>query len=145
MLSKFIIIVLTSAFLSTAQASGQIVTLEKNDLAPFAGTLFSTSAAARIAIELENNDTTCGLKIGQAVEKQKAYDKFQFDLKQASLDACLEKYTVVVDLKQNQIDTMTEQLKKNTGPQPAWWFAGGVVGGIAVTVLSAWALSQVSR
>jgi len=144
MLSRFIITTLCAAFLSTAQGSGQIVTLEKNDPAPFAGTLFSTSAAARIAIELENNSTTCELKIGQAVEKQKAYDKFQLDLKQASLDSCLEKYTVVVDLKQNQIDTMTEQLKKNTGPQPAWWFAGGVVGGIAVSLLTAYAYSHVS-
>lgn len=143
MLSRFIIIALGSACLSAAWANDQIVTLKKNDPAPFTGSLFSTSAAARIAIELENNDTTCGLKIGEAVEKQKAFGKFQLDLKQASLDSCLEKYTVVVDLKQDQIDTMTEQLKKNTGPQPAWWFAGGVVGGIAVSLLTAYAYSHV--
>ena len=145
MLSRFIIIALCSAFLSTAQGSDQIVTLKKNDPAPFAGTLFSTSAAARIAIELENKDVVCGLKISEAVEKQEAFDKFQLDLKQASLDACVEKYTVVVDLKQQQLNDLTEQLKKNTGPQPAWWFAGGMVGGVVVTVLSAWALSQASR
>tara|TARA_Y100001963_G_scaffold146532_1_gene221626 strand:- start:18 stop:455 length:438 start_codon:yes stop_codon:yes gene_type:complete len=145
MLSRFIIIVIGSAFLSTAQGNDQIATLKKSDPAPFAGTLFSTTAAARIAIELENNEATCGLKIGEAVEKQKAYDKFQLDLKQASLDACLEKYTIVTDIKQRQLDELTEQLRKNTGPQPAWWFAGGVVGGVAVTVLSAWALSQASN
>ena len=145
MLSRFIIVTLCSAFLTTAQANDQIVTLKKNDPAPFAGTLFSTSAAARIAIELENKDSVCNLKIGEAVEKQKAYDKFQLDLKQASLDACIEKYTVVVDLKQQQLNDLTDQLKKNTGPQPAWWFASGIVGGVAVTVLSAWALSQASH
>jgi hypothetical protein len=144
MLSRFIILVLGSAFLSTAHANDQIVTLKKNDPAPFSGTLFSTSAAARVAIELENSETTCGLKIGEAVEKQKAYDQFQLDIKQASLDACLQKYTVVVDLKQNQIDSLTEQLKKNTGPQPAWWFAGGVVGGIVVSLATAYAYSQIS-
>ena len=144
MLSRFIILALGSAFLSTAHANDQIVTLKKNDPAPFSGTLFSTSAAARVAIELENSETTCGLKIGEAVEKQKAYDQFQLDLKQASLDACLQKYTVVVDLKQNQIDGLTEQLKKNTGPQPAWWFAGGVVGGIVVSLATAYAYSQIS-
>ena len=144
MLSRFIIIVMGSVFLSTAQGSDQIVTLKKNDPAPFTGTLFSTTAAARIAIELENNEATCGLKIGEAVEKQKAYDKFQLDLKQASLDACMEKYTVVVDLKQNQLDDLTEQLKKNTGPQPVWWFAGGVVGGITLSLLTAYAYSQVA-
>ena len=126
MLSRFIILVLGSAFLSTAHANDQIVTLKKNDPAPFSGTLFSTSAAARVAIELENSETTCGLKIGEAVEKQKAYDQFQ------------------LDLKQNQIDSLTEQLKKNTGPQPAWWFAGGVVGGIVVSLATAYAYSQIS-
>ena len=145
MLSRFLIVALGSAFLSVAQGNDQITTLKKNDPAPFDGTLFSTSAAARIAIELENKDVACGLKIDEAVDKQKAYDKFQLDLKQASLDSCLERYTTVVDLKQQQIDYMTDQLKKNTGPQPAWWFAGGVVGGVAVTVLSAWALSQASK
>ena len=144
MLSRFIIIVLCSSLLSTARADDQIVTLKKNDPAPFSGTLFSTSAAARIAIELESKDEVCGLKIGEAVEKQKAYDKFQLDLKQASLDACLEKYTTVVDLKQNQIDDLTEQLKKNTGSQPAWWFAGGVVGGIVVSLATAYAYSHIS-
>tara|TARA_B100000073_G_scaffold324261_1_gene307013 strand:+ start:316 stop:753 length:438 start_codon:yes stop_codon:yes gene_type:complete len=145
MFNKFLIVALGTTLFSTALASDQIVTLKKNDPAPFSGTLFSTSAAARIAIELENSQATCNLKIGEAVEKQKAYDKFQLDLKQASIDACFEKYTVVTELKQNQIDYMSEQLKKNTGPQPAWWFAGGVVGGITVTVLSAWALSQASN
>ena len=58
---------------------------------------------------------------------------------------CTEKYTVVVDIKQQQLNDLTDQLKKNTGPQPAWWFAGGIVGGVAVTVLSAWALSQASH
>ena len=145
MLSRFIIIVLCSTFLSTAQANDQIVTLKKNDPAPFSGTLFSTTAAARIAIELENKDAVCDLKIGEAVEKQKAFDKFQIDLKQASLDACLEKYTIVTDLKQQQIDELTIQLKKNTGPQPAWWFAGGVVGGIVVSLATAYAYSQVAH
>ena len=145
MLSRFIIVVLSSVCLSTAMADEQIVTLKKNDPAPFNGTLFSTAAAARIAIELENKDTVCGLKISEAVDKQKAFDKFQLDLKQASLDACNEKYTVVVDLKQNQINDLTEQLKKNTGPQPVWWFSAGIVGGVTVTVLSAWALSQASN
>ena len=145
MFGRFLIVALGSVLLSTASASDQIVTLKENDPAPFSGTLFSTSAAARIAIELENNQATCNLKIGEAVEKQKAYDKFQLDLKQASIDACVEKYTVVTELKQDQIDYMSEQLKKNTGPQPVWWFAGGVVGGITVTVLSAWALSQASN
>ena len=145
MLSRFIIIALGSVFLSTAQANDQIVTLKKNDLAPFSGTLFSTSAAARIAIELENKDAVCGLKISEAVDKQKAFDKFQLDLKQASLDACSEKYTVVVDLKQQQLNDLTEQLKKNTGPQPAWWFAGGVVGGIVVSLATAYAYSHVAH
>ncbi len=144
MLSRFLIIAVGSAFLSAAQGSDQITTLKKNDPAPFDGTLFSTSAAARIAIDLQNNEATCGLRIAEAVDKQKAYDKFQLDLKQASLDSCLEKYTVVVDLKQNQIDDLTEQLKKNTGPQPAWWFAGGVVGGITLSLLTAYAYSHIS-
>ena len=83
------------------------MTLKKNDPAPFAGTLFSTSAAARIAIELENKDVVCGLKISEAVEKQKAYDKFQLDLKQASLDACIrEIHSGGSILKQNQINDL---------------------------------------
>mgnify|MGYP001219266126 FL=1 len=144
MLSRFVIIMLSSAWFSTAHGEDQIVTLDKGDIAPFSGTLFSTSAAARIAIELENNEATCGLKISEAVEKQKAYDKFKLDLKQSSLDACLEKYSVVTDLKQQQLDDLTEQLKKNTGPQPVWWFAGGVVGGITISLLTAYAYSQIS-
>ena len=62
MLSRFIIATLCSVFLTTAQANDQIVTLKKNDPAPFAGTLFSTSAAARIAIELENKDVVLWVK-----------------------------------------------------------------------------------
>ena len=136
---------IASAFLSTAKGSSEeITTLQKDQPAPFAGTLFSTSAAARIAIELENSKETCRIKVDQAVEKEKAFNKFDLDLKQASLDSCLEKYNVVVDLKQQQLDEMTEQLKKNTGPQPVWWFTGGVVGGITLSLLSAYAYSQIS-
>ena len=145
MLNKLLISLTLVFFISTsAYGNDQIVTLEKNEVAPFTGTLFSTSAAARIAIELESSTEVCEVKIGKALEIQKAYDKFQLDLKQASLDSCLEKYTVVTDLKQRQLDDLTEQLKKNTGSQPAWWFAGGVVGGITVSLLTAYAYSQIS-
>ena len=145
MLSKFIFCFLSVLCISTAKAEEKIVTLKKGELAPFEGTLFSTSAAARIAIELETKNEACQLKLNRELEKQAAFNQFKLDLKQASLDACLDKYTIVTDLKQQQLNELTDQLKKNSGPQPAWWFAGGIVGGVAVTVLSAWALSQASN
>jgi hypothetical protein len=144
MLSRFLIIVIASSFLSAGYANDQVVTLKKSERAPFSGTLFSTSAAANIVIELENKNIECKLKISEAVGKQRALDKFQLDLKQASLDSCTEKYAVITELKQGQIDNLTEQLKKNTGPQPVWWFSAGIVGGVLISLGTAYAYSQVS-
>ena len=57
----------------------KIVTLQVGDTAPFSGTLFSTAAAAKIAIDLENAQQACQIKIEQATAKKEAEMQYLVD------------------------------------------------------------------
>ena len=118
--------------------------LEKDEKAPFSGTLFNDQAAADVLIRLENFDAACKIKTDKELGIQSARNQFELDKLNAKLTSCQTRYTEVLQIKEDQIDFLTEQVKKSNGTNGAVWFAGGVVGGIIISLASAYAYSQIS-
>jgi hypothetical protein len=121
----------------------QIITLKKGAHAPFAGTLFSTEAAANLAVEIENKDKQCKIKKDQAIELLSAKHKLQLDLKIAELDTFKYKHEQILEIKNDQIDFLESKFH----PAPwyetgEFWFSMGLVGGILVTIAAGYAIGQ---
>lgn len=151
LLTNFLIGIITTSLILTPVAFADddvqqdlVATVEVGDPAPFSGTLFSTSAAAKLLAELELTQETCQLKIDTAIELNQAQMQLQVDNVQASLSACQLRYTEVVTLKDQQIDFLDTQLIKASKPRNELWFALGVVGGIVLTGAAAWSLGQIA-
>ena len=124
----------------------EIVTLKKGDPAPFDGTLFSTSAAARLLLDLEFKDEGCQVRVDRQLGLLRADLQLQLDIKDASLTTLNFKHTELMAIKNSQILFLEGQIK----PVP-WFksgeltFAVGVVSGILVTVAAGYAMGQVAN
>lgn len=117
-----------------------VVTLKKGDPAPFDGTLLSPEAAAKLLATSESDLSKC--KADMDIQKLQFENKLELDtgLLKVELDTCkLER-----DRQKKIYEEHIELLEQRS--RPAWEgnliYAGGVVTGVAVVVLSAWTLDK---
>jgi len=122
----------------------KIVTLQVGDTAPFSGTLFSTAAAAKIAIDLENTQQACQIKIEQATAIKEAEMQYLVDVEKIRLDFCEKRSEEILIVKNDHIDLLNTQIKRRGSPSASAWYVGGIVTGILATSFGVWAVSQAS-
>ena len=122
-----------------------MATIQKGAKAPFAGTLFSTEAAANLAVELENKDKQCKIEKDKALEVLSIQHKLQLDLKIAELDALKFKHDQILEIKEDQIGFLESKFQPTPWYESGeFWFSVGLIGGIVVTIATGYALGQVA-
>ncbi len=124
----------------------RITTLRLGEPAPFAGTLFSTKAAAKLMVDLKFTQETCNLEIDRRLGLLRADMQLKLDILQGSYDSLQTKHTSLMKVKDEQIDFLGEQIKPVVWYESGeFWFAMGVVGGILITIGAGYALGQTNR
>ena len=128
-------------FLCSLLFADDVVTLKKGDAAPFDGTLLSPEAAAKLLASSESDLSKC--KADLQIQKKSLENKYDLDtgLLKVELDTCkLER-----DRQKKIYEEHIELLEQRS--RPAWednlLFAGGVLTGVGVVVLSAWTLDKI--
>lgn len=130
--------------LSLAFADDEVVTVQKNEPAPFTGTLLSPAAAARLLATGEKDLATCIADAKRDKDLLEAQKNFELQTAEAKLAQC----TLNSEKKQELYLERIEWLEKKVSP-PSWQgpvlFAGGVVVGMATVALSAWTLDKIQE
>ena len=136
----------TQAFLFplVAHADEQVAAVEKDDRAPFSGTLFSTEAAARLLLDLETSKEFCKIEKERELQIQESKFKLQIDNLQASLDYCNESCSLRLAIKTEQIDYLSTELTRKK-VHPAWAFMGGILAGTVITIGGGYTIHQISQ
>ena len=119
--------------------------LEEGEEAPFSGTLFNPSATARLISESQFSLTECDLKVEYEVDRARAAMQFQLDTLQISYDALDERHTLLMDIKNNEIETYREMALERPNKNSQWWLAGGVVVGIGLSLGTFYAATNISQ
>lgn len=125
--------------------TGKVTTVKKGQLAPYAGTLLSPEAAARLMARLEYADDRTLAEVKRAVDEASAQHQLQLQQKQIALDAEKKKREVQVRLRDDHISDLNEQLAKEKDDMIWLWVGGGALGGALITILGAVVAGQVSR
>ena len=130
--------------LSLAFADDSVVTLEKGQPAPFAGTLLSPSAAARLLAAGEKDLKVCIAEAKRDQELLEAEKNFEIQTVETKLAQCSLESQRKQELYLERIDW----LEKRVAP-PSWQgpvlFGGGIVIGMATVALSAWTLDKIQE
>ena len=102
-LKKTIAILISILFISssvianaqtTTSTNAKFTFLNKGDVAPFKGTLFSVEATAKMLADKEREKQECELKIQYETDKLRAKCKRDADLLQSELDIEKKKYDI---------------------------------------------------
>ncbi|MAG27607.1 hypothetical protein CMI47_18900 [Candidatus Pacearchaeota archaeon] len=127
---------------SYAQDSDSVTTVQAGDIAPFSGTLFSTTAAARLLIDLESSQELCEIRTSEALDVQEAETQYFIEIEKIRAESCEERSSQIIDLKNEHIDFLTTEMLKRRGPSTSAWYVGGILTGILATSVGVWAVSQ---
>ena len=128
-----IILVILFAFPAWAQ-EGVITEIQKGKRAPFTGILMDTKAAAKVLTDQKYTAEECKIEMDRELEILRA--KLELDLKisEIKLNSANEKYTSLLNIKDEENKRLQELALKSPNDYSHWWFAGGVIGGIVLSV-----------
>ena len=127
-------------------SSGRVTNITQGQRAPFSGVLLSDLAAAKLFADLEFTEKECQLRLTRELEIASITSISQINALKLRLDVETERTEKLLNIKDERI----RFLEENWQPQPwydsgEFWFGMGVVGGVLITVGSAYALSQATR
>lgn len=126
--------------------STSVITLKKDDVAPFAGTLFSTPAAAELLARLENQEAVFKLRLEKERSLLTSGLQLKIDILTLTIKNEKELNQKITIIKDHQISELEELAR---GPAwyeaPEFWLAIGILSGIALTVGAGYAVGQAGR
>jgi hypothetical protein len=121
--------------------------MKKGQKAPFTGVLLSPEAVATVITEIKSLDDKIKLEVQRVTSlQQEQCRKEKTDL-QIRSDADKKILQSDIDDKLRTINLLEENLKKEQEDRPnkVVWAGLGAAGGIAVTILTAFAISKVTK
>lgn len=119
-----------------------MVTLHEGEPAPFDGTLLNVPAAARILTDLRLREEECRIETDRRVRILAADMQLRIDTEVARREALQYRHDQLIAIRDEQIDFLTANIRPPEWHQTGeFWYALGVVSGIALTVLAGYAIS----
>ena len=123
-----------------------VAPLNKNQRAPFAGTLFSTNAAARLLIDAEFNLEVAQLETDRQLQLQAAQFQLEIDRRDADILMWETKYVDVLAIRDQQVTYLEDRIEKRARPDhKELIFMGGVGIGMLTVFLTALAVNQINN
>jgi len=121
--------------------------MKKGQSAPYTGVLLSPQAVATIIAELGSIDEKVKIETDKAVGKCVAESEFNFKEAQSKHLADKKVLQASIDEKMKRIQVLQDEIKKKEAERtnPYLWTGLGFTGGVAVTVLAAFAISQATK
>jgi hypothetical protein len=145
--SLLVTTMLVSSMPAWADATAAAVSpISKGQTAPYTGVLLSPQALAQIVAQQDTVAAAMQLAVQHQSNIDAAQSQFQIAQQATTCTADKSDLQAQVDDDKKQINTLTVQLKHNTGGLGApTWIGVGVVGGVALSVLTAFAISKVTK
>jgi len=128
-----------------AQEIPKVTDVQKNQPAPFTGTLLNPSAAAQIIADKENAKAECKLQYEYIKEREKAKCDLAVNSAKVSLAATQKRYEAILKIKDNEINRLTKIATNNPNSYNSLYFSGGVIVGVGLSVLIFYAAVQIEK
>lgn len=129
----------------TILTAGTFTILKKDQPAPFTGFLFDQSSVAKLLAETEYKLLELKLKSEFTLKSSEALWKLKLDNSAAALLSFEEKHTSLISIKNVEIERLTKIALEKPNKYSSWWFVGGIVLGIGLTVGAIYGVSGVTN
>ena len=122
----------------------RITGIQEGEAAPYSGVLLNTIAAAQIFVDKDHSQEECGLRIQFEVEKETQRMNLLLDNMKVTLESAEERHNSILEIKNQEIERLSEIASETPNDYSMWWFAGGVIAGIGLTIGVAFAINEVN-
>ena len=149
-MQRILILLLTVnfVFITTVhadEATPKIAEIKKGQRAPYDGILYNYEADAQMSASRESTELECELSIKHAKNREKTRCDLAVNSAVVSLDATKNKYESLMKIKDQEINRLTKIATENGGNYRELVYIGGVVSGVALSVLIFYAAVKIQK
>jgi hypothetical protein len=123
----------------------KVAEIKQGQKAPYNGILYNYEANAVLLTSKEKGQLECTLQLRHNVAKEKAKCDMLTSTVKASLTATEKKYNAILKIKNDQIDHLEKITLDRPNAYSHWWFAGGFLGGVALSMGIFYAAVQTAK
>jgi len=128
------IIIFPTAAPAQAPLDGQVYSIEMNEEAPYAGILLDSIAAAKMITNEKYLRTEVELQLRKEFQKELTNKNLSLDLLQVEFDNYKSLNKNILSLRETEIKQLNAALKEEMNDYSHWWFAGGVIAGVLLSI-----------
>ena len=123
----------------------KVAEIKQGQKAPYNGILYNYEANAVLLTSKEKGQLECTLQLRHNVAKEKAKCDMLTSTVKASLTATEKKYDAILKIKNDQINHLEKITLDRPNAYSHWWFAGGFLGGVALSMGIFYAAVQTAK
>ena len=123
----------------------KVAEIKQGQKAPYNGILYNYEANAVLLASKEKGQLECSLQLKHSAAKEKAKCDMLTSTVKASLVATEKKYSAILKIKNDQIDHLQKITLEQPNAYNKWWFTGGFVGGVALSLGIFYAAVQTAK
>ena len=143
---RIAIIVIITLIPALSFSQGKVSVLKKGQKAPFNGILFDKQAEATITAKSESVVKICNLEKDYQKKSLEADCNLSTKTLSTQLSSEQAKHKALMKIKDGQVSRLTEALKDSNKPDyHTWWFSGGFVAGVALSLGIFYAAVQANK
>tara|TARA_R110002020_G_scaffold9221_1_gene36504 strand:- start:91 stop:555 length:465 start_codon:yes stop_codon:yes gene_type:complete len=143
MFKKIFTIFLTMCFICmTVNASaeeleneeGKVTSINAGDAAPYSGILLDSIAGAKFIAKSKYCAEELELRLKKDFQTQLINKQLSIDLLQGQFDTLQNTHNQLLVQKEKEINQLNEIIKDEIDDHSHWWFAGGIVAGVILSI-----------
>ena len=123
----------------------KVAEIKQGQKAPFNGILYDYEANAVLLASKEKGQLECSLQLKHSAAKGEAKCDMLTSTVKASLTATEKKYDAILKIKNGQIDHLEKITLEQPNAYNNWWFAGGFLSGVALSMGIFYAAVQTAK
>ena len=114
--------------------NGRLVYIGKGDPTPWAGILFDIPAATKLKLDKQFMTLKFKLELDFMKKRMTAEHTLALSKLQLKHDTLKSKTDSLLKIKSEEVLRLQELVKKNPNDYTHWWFAGGIIAGILLSM-----------
>ena len=123
----------------------KVAEIKQGQKAPYNGILYNYEANAVLLASKEKGQLECSLQLKHSAAKEKAKCDMLTSTVKVSLGATEKKYDAILKIKNDEISHLQKITLNQPNSYNSWWFAGGFIGGVALSLGIFYAAVQVQK
>lgn len=145
LVALLIIVVPSVAYANQAPLDGQVYSIKEGETAPYAGVLLDGIAAAKMITNEKYLKTEVELELRKEFQKELLSSSLNLDLLQAEFDNYKQLNQNILSIREEEISQLNKLLREEMHDYTHWWYVGGVVTGILLSIGIFYAATEISK